>query len=126
MSISALLRSRYTAWLLGAAMLGAASAVAFALMGWFGIGLVGLFGLMISVNVAMHGGQAVSHVGFGGGDVTLHAKQLEETRKSSSSPEQKMAAAAEKATRSRLHYLINTIFIAMTALGFGMFVQHQL
>ena len=37
-----------------------------------------------------------------------------------------MAAAAVQANRSRVLYVINSVFIAMIAWGFGLFIRHQL
>ena len=119
MSIRAILKSKMTPWLLGAFLLSGLSAFAYSLVGWFGIGSVGLLGLVISTNIDLHSGS-------GGGDVLLYARQLEETRKSLGSPEQKVAAAAERAKMSRTLKLINSVFIAMTVLGFWFFVRHQL
>ena len=126
MSTNTILRSETTAYVLGAVLLGGASGVAYALAGWFGIGIIGLIGLLISTSIALHGGHAVTDSGVGSGDVPMYARQLEEARKSQSSPEQKMAAEAVQAKRSRVLYLINSVFIVMAALGFGLFIRHQL
>ena len=120
------LKSDRTAWLLGAMLLGGLSAFAYALVGWIGIGTIGLLGLMISTKLDMHGTHVVTDIGFGSGDTAMYAKQLEEARKSQISPEQKLAAAAVQAKLSRTLYLINSAFIAMMALGFGFFILHQL
>ena len=126
MSVRTILRSETTAWVLGGLSLVGLSAFAYSLIGWIGIGTIGLFGLVVSTNIALHGGHAVADSGFGSGDVPIYAKQLDEARKSQSSPEQKMAAAAVQANRSRVLYVINSVFIAMIALGFGLFIRHQL
>lgn len=126
MSVRTILRSETTAWVLGGLSLVGLSAFAYSLIGWIGIGTIGLFGLVVSTNIALHGGHAVADSGFGSGDVPMYAKQLDEARKSQSSPEQKMAAAAVQANRSRVLYVINSVFIAMIALGFGLFIRHQL
>lgn len=126
MSVRTILRSETTAWVLGGLSLVGVSAFAYSLIGWIGIGTIGLFGLVVSTNIALHGGHAVADSGFGNGDVPMYAKQLDEARKSQSSPEQKMAAAAVQADRSRVLYVINSVFIAMIALGFGLFIRHQL
>lgn len=126
MSISTVLRSHTTAWLLGGALLAGASVFAHWLVGWIGIGTIGLLGLVISTNIALYGGYAMADSGFGTGDLLMYARQLEASRKSQSSPEQKMAAEAVRRERSRVLYLINSIFIAMATLGFWMFIQHEL
>lgn len=126
MSIGTVLRSGTAAWLAAASVLGVVSALAYSMIGWLGIGIVGLLGLLISTTVALHGGHALADSGFGSGGVPMFARQLEEARKSESSPEQKMAAAAERARRARTLYLINAIFTAMTVLGFWLFIRYQL
>jgi len=126
MSIGTVLRSGRAAWLLGAAVLAGLSALAYAVVGWLGIGILGLAGLLISTNLSLQGGHALADGDLGGGGVPLLARQIEEARKSQASPEQKMAAAAERSRRARTLYLVNTVFIAMTALGFGLFLHHQL
>lgn len=55
----------------------------------------------------------------------MYARQLD-AQKSQLSQEQKIAAAVEQAKRTRVRYLINSIFIIMTVLGFGLFIHHQL
>ena len=93
--------------------------------GWLGIGLIGLLGLVITTRVDLHGGHAVGDVGHGASGVGLLAKQIE-AREAHSSPEQRMAEAAERAKRSRGLYILNTVLICMTVFGFGLFVLHQL
>ena len=126
MSSNSVLRSEATAWLAGAVLLVGFSAYVYSLIGWIGVGVIGLLGLVISTTVALHGGHAVTGSGYGSGDAHMYAKQLEEARKSQSSPEQKMAAAAGRAKRSRTLYLINTVFIGMMTLGFGLFTLYEL
>ena len=125
MKLSTDLQSELATWILGATVVGALSAGAYGLVGWLGVGLLGLFGLFVSVQVDLHSGHAVIHSGHGSSAVRMYAKQRE-AQASQSSPEQKMAVAAEREKRSRTLYLINTVFIAMTGFGFGLFVFHQL
>jgi hypothetical protein len=125
-SIGTALRSEATAWVLGAVIVVGLSAFAYGLIGWIGIGIIGLLGLVISTNVALRSGHAVADGELGSGDLVLYATQFEESGKSQSSPEQKMAAAAMRAKRVRVLYFINTVFIAMTGLGFGLFFLYQL
>jgi len=126
MSIGTILKSEKTAWLLGAFLLSGLSALAYSLIGWLGIGIIGLVGLVISTNIALHGGHALADSGFGSGDVPMYARQLTEAQESRSSPEQKMAAAAERARRSRFLGLVNSVFIGMAVAGFWFFFRHQL
>lgn len=125
MSTNSVLRSESTAWLVGAVLLVGFSAYVYSLIGWIGVGVIGLLGLVISTTVALHGGHAVTGSGFGSDDVAMYARQLE-AGKSQSSPEQKMAAAAGKTKRARALYLINSVFIGMMALGFGLFILYEL
>jgi hypothetical protein len=124
-SLQIVLRSEVTAWVVGAVGVAVVATLAFSWLGWLGIGLVGLLGLVITVRITLLGEHAVMDSGFGTGPVGLLAKQMEEQRMQSS-PEQKAAIAAERAQRKRLIYTINTGFIGMTALGFGLFALHQL
>lgn len=126
MSIKSFLKSEMTAWLLGAILLSGLGALAYSMVGWLGIGIIGLLGLAISTNIDLHSGNAMADSGFGSGDVPMYARQLEEARNSQSSPEQKKSAAAEQARRSRTLGLMNLVFIAMSVVGFWLFVRHQL
>lgn len=125
MKLSTILRSERAAWILGAVVVGILSAGAYWLVGWLGIGLIGLIGLTVSNRVDLQSGHGVIDSGFGGDSVRLYAKQLA-AQAHGTSPEQKMAAAAEHDQRSRTLYRINTAFIALTVLAFGFFVLHQL
>ena len=125
MGLGALMRSEATAWLLGGAALGGVSALAYWQVGWLGIGVIGLIGLVVGLRVLLHEGHAVAESGFGSGDVPMYARQVEAER-SRSSAEEKMAAAAERASRSRVLRLVNTVFIGMTVVGFGLFALGEL
>lgn len=97
-------------------------AVLFATVGWLGLGLLGLFGLLVSVRFDLHGGTAAgisSNIAM-----KHHARHLEERLRAA--PEQKAAEAAERSERERALYIINTICLALIGLGFSMFVRHQL
>ena len=125
MRLIEILRLEATAWLLGAVALAGLSALAYAQIGWLGIGIIGLFGLLISTRIDLHGGHALAESDFGSGDVPHYARQRE-VQRSQTSPEHKLALTAERQKRARLLYLVNTVFIAMTALGLGLFVLYQL
>jgi hypothetical protein len=126
MSISEFLKSESTAWLLGAFVVVGSSALVYIQVGWLGIGIIGLIGLMISVNISLHGDQAMSAGGgHGSGDVPMIARQLEEARRSQSSPEQKMAAAVARARRSKKLYVIKLFFLGMALSGFWLFSRYQ-
>ena len=123
--MSAITALRSVVWLLIAAFVGGLSVLAYFLFGWIGVGGIGLFGLVISTNIALTKGHAVTGSGLGSGDVAMYARQLD-AQKSQSTAEQKMAATAQQARQTRLRYLINSIFIAMMVLGFGLFIHRQL
>lgn len=67
--MSAITALRSVVWLLIAAFVGGLSVLAYLLFGWIGIGAIGLFGLMISTNIALNKGHAVAGSGLGSGDV---------------------------------------------------------
>jgi len=126
MSITTILKSQTTVWLAGALVVLGASALGFWLAGWFGIGTVGVFGLLNSASVAFGSGRADVGEYINIADASRYTKGVAEERRSQTSPEQKMAAEAARKERSRIVYLINSVFIALTALGFWMFIQHDL
>jgi hypothetical protein len=88
------------------------------------VGLVGLIGLVMSSRVALDGGRAVPESDFGSTGVGIVARQLEEEHRIP--PEQRAARWAEQEKRSAIVYFVNTICIALAALGFALFVVHQL
>jgi hypothetical protein len=89
-----------------------------------GVGLVGLIGLVIASRVTLEGGRAVPDCDFGSTGVGIVARQMEEEHRIP--PEQRAARWAEQEKRSAIIYLVNTICIALAALGFTLFVVHQL
>lgn len=125
MDLRQLLHSEATAWVAGTVVVAAAAGVAYSWVGWLGIGVLGLLGLVVSARLDLDAGHAVADLSHGASEVGMYAKQLQE-HDSRASPEDKLAAAAERLARARVLYLINTVFIAMTALGLGLFVLHQL
>ena len=126
MATTDLLKSAQVAWRLSAVLLGGVIALAYALLGWIGIGFVGLAGLVITTNSMLYGGPTMADRDFESGDEPLYTRQFEDARKSPSSGEQKMAAAARQTNLSQVVYLFNTAFISMLALGFGFFVIREL
>ena len=98
--------------------------VSFTYIGWLGIGLLGLIGLLVTTRLDLHGGHAVPDTGQGTTAVDLYARQLEE--KARSSPDQMLADKARRAARSKLLYIINTVCMCLIILGFYMFVRYQL
>ena len=116
--------SESLAWVLGTIATAALATFAFSYAGWLGIGLVGMAGLVVTTRLDLFDGHAVPEIGHGRNPVTLYAQQLERQR-AQGSPEQKMAAAAQRVKRKRTLYAVNTGLIAMTAFGFGLFFLHQ-
>ncbi len=101
-----------------------AAVVSFSYIGWLGVGLLGLIGLLVSIRLDLHGGHAVPDTGQGTTAVGLYAKQLEEQTRSS--PDQKLADKERRAERSKLLYLINTVCMCLIIFGFYMFIRFQL
>ena len=101
-----------------------AAVVSFTYIGWLGIGLLGVIGLLVTTRLDLHGGHAVPDTGQGTTAVDLYARQLEE--KAQSSPDQLLADKARRADRSKLLYIINTICMCLIILGFYMFIKYQL
>lgn len=126
MSIRTFLKSESIAWNFGAFVIVGSSAVAYILGGWLGISIIGLIGLVVSVNISLYGDEVVSAGGgHGSGDVSIIARQLEEAQRSQSSPEQKMAAAAARAKRSKTLYVIKLFFLGMALSGLWLFSRYQ-
>ena len=101
-----------------------AAVVSFTYIGWLGVGLLGLIGLLVSTRLDLHGGHAVPDTGQGTTAVDLYARQLEEQARSS--PDQMLADKARRAARSKLLYVINTICMCLIVFGFYMFIKYQL
>ncbi|MCG8359604.1 MAG: hypothetical protein MI920_28905 [Kiloniellales bacterium] len=93
----------------------------FIFLGWIGLGLMGLTGLLIAQRLDLYGDSATAQFPAG---VRYHAKWLDEQRRLP--PERKQAERARQEARQRRLYIVNTICIALAALGFSMFVLHQL
>lgn len=96
----------------------AAGLIAWALvarLGWFGVLLLGLATLFIASRFELDDDNAAPDMPGGAGSVEVYAQQL------SRRPD-----LAERAERIRLVSLLNTIGIALAAIGLFMFVRHQL
>ena len=117
-------RGEWMAIALGLAVALALAWFLFGLVGWLGVGLVGLIGLVISSRVALDDGRAVPDSDFGSTGVGIVAGQIEQEHRTP--PEQRAARWAEQEKRSAIVYFVNTIGIALAALGFTLFVVHQL
>ncbi len=117
-------RAEWIAIALGLAVAIALAWFLFGLVGWLGVGLVGLIGLVISSRVALDDGRAVPDCDFGSTGVGIVARQIEEEHRTPR--EQRAARRVEKEKRSAIVYFVNTIGIALAALGFALFAVHQL
>ena len=117
-------RREWIAIALGLAVAAALAWFLFGLVGWLGVGLVGLIGLMISSRVALDDGRAVpdSRLWL---DRRRHPGPTNGGR-ASHSAEQRAGRWAEQEKRSAIVYFVNTIAMALAALGFTLFVMHQL
>jgi len=116
-------RLAMAAAIIGFLIVGALAIALFQLVGWLAIALIGLLTLCASVWLDMLGGHALSDIQPGGEAVHLLARQMAERQRAS--PEQKLALAAEEDSRRRRHYIARTVGIALTAVGIGMFLLHQ-
>jgi len=117
-------RREWVAIALGLTIALALAWILFGLVGWLGVGLVGLIGLMVSSRVALDDGRAVPDSDFGSTGVGILAGQMREERRLP--PDQRAAFWADQEKRSAVIYFGNTIGIALVALGFALFVVHQL
>lgn len=110
-------RGEWMAIVVGLVLAGAVAALLSVYVGWLGVGLVGLIGLVITGQLTLHGGRAVPDADFS----TLGRQFDEEDH---APPEQKMARWAEQDKLSAVVYFINTFCIALAALGFVLFGVH--
>src|SRR3954447_1415667 len=117
-------RREWIAIALGLAVALALAWVLFGHVGWLGVGLVGLIGLMISSQVTLHGGRAVPDSDYGSTGVGIVARQMEEEHRLP--PDQRAARWAEQEKRSAVLFFVNTIGIAVSRLGFPLFGGPQL
>lgn len=113
--------SETTAYVAGGAVVLCAAALAFSIVGWLGFGMVGLIGLLISTRLALHDGHAVQDSDYGTGAVPNLARQVAEIN-GRGSKEERWADQAKKTHRSRALYILNSVFIAMIIMGFGLFL----
>lgn len=116
-------RLAVAAAIIGFLIVGALVIALFQLVGWLAIALIGLLVLCASVWLDMLGGHALSDIQPGGEAVHLLARQMTERQRAS--PEQKLALAAEEDSRRQRHYIARTVGVALTAVGIGMFLLHQ-
>jgi len=118
-----LLHSVKFAFAFGAVVVVLVSTLAYILVGWLGIALVGLMGVYISIRIDLHDGNAVADFDYGSSAVTMLAKQIRERDQAQNHEREKLQK--ERSYRKKLIYLLNTLWLAMMALGFVMFSTRQ-
>ncbi len=84
-------------------------------IGWFGVGLAGLAGLVLAHRIELSEGSVAG--GFATPD--LYRKQLEEQAR-----EDPRKRAADAGARQRMLSIMKTVAVAVAALGFGGVVLH--
>jgi hypothetical protein len=108
----------------GAAVLIIATYVAMAFVGWFGMFLLGLLGMVITTRLELHDGIAVSDFDYGSTSVDMIARQKAERDRAGW--QDQIDEKKRKSRQTRLIYILNTIWLAMITLGLGMFSLHQI
>ncbi|NQV99595.1 MAG: hypothetical protein HQ483_07845 [Rhodospirillales bacterium] len=122
--ISRLLHSMVFAVVVIGGLVVVAAALAFVFVGWLGIALVGLMGLYVSTRIDLNDGNAVADFDYGASSVRMLALQIEQQRLAGD--HDRAQNAHDRRMRKTLIYLMNTVWLAMMALGFVMFTTHQL
>lgn len=95
----------------------------FLTLGWIGLGILGLFGLVIAQNLDLYGDNPAAQFP---GTLAVHHAAQEQARRRRHSPEEKAAESARHDQKRRLLYIVNTVCLSLTALGFSMFFLYQL
>jgi hypothetical protein len=118
------LHSETFAWLAGGLVIAVAAQIAFLYLGWFGLCLIGVLGMTVTMRMDLHGGHAIADQDYGSSSVEMYARQLRQA--DNASPEEKQAAAADKAKRQKMIYILNTLWMALIGFGLAMFFTHQI
>ena len=121
--IMKLLKSEKFAWVVGAALVSGFALVAYTYVGWLGIGGIGIFGLYLTQRMELHGADADVTFDYHVASPQLLAQQ--QKARDNLRPEEKFALEARENSRKRTRYLMNTFWVAITALGFSMFASSQ-
>lgn len=93
-------------------------------LGWFGVGLIGLAVLLISMWVDLDADHPVSLHFHGSAELDLVSRRMSERFRAS--PEQRLAGVAAREKRRRILSLVRSVGLVLTIVGFGLFVQQQL
>lgn len=121
--IHRLLHSVRFAFAFGAVMVVLVSYLAYAFVGWLGIGLVGLMGLYVSTRIDLMDGNAVADFDYGASSVHMLSRQIEQQR--NATHHHREQHDKDRRVRKALIYLMNTLWLAMMGLGFAMFSVYQ-
>ncbi len=108
----------------GAVVLIVATSVIMAFLGWFGMFLIGMTGLFISTRLELHDGIAVPDFDYGSTSVGIIARQKAE--RDQADWQGQIDEKKRKAHLKRMIYILNTVWMAMIALGLIMFSTHQI
>ncbi len=115
-----------TRGLLLAAAIGVGLVIVYAMgvgtrLGWFGVGLVGLIVLYISVRLDLHGGKAAP-----GGHIDKSAVDLLARQSAEDSALTGSERGGDTARRTQLLYLGRGLGVLLSVLGFGMFALERM
>ncbi|MDJ0949363.1 MAG: hypothetical protein QNJ94_10615 [Alphaproteobacteria bacterium] len=100
--------------LLITALAAVAAALAFSVMGWIGVGLLGLAGLIVAVRIDLTEDKVAGDMTLGS---TAYVRQVEELARRD--PRQR---AAEAATRDIALTVLKTVAGILAAIGLGLFI----
>jgi len=107
----------------GVALLIVATCVVMAFLGWFGMFLIGIVGLLISTRLELHNGIAVPDFDYGSTSIDIIARQNAERDRAGW--QDQIDEKNRKTRQDFTIYNLNTIWLAMIALGLVMFSIHQ-
>jgi len=108
---------------LGFAVLIVVTSVTMIFLGWFGMFLIGIAGLLISTRLELHDGIAVPDFDYGSSSVSIIARQNAE--RDQAGWQDQIDEKNRKARQKALIYNLNTLWMTMMALGLVMFSTHQ-
>lgn len=117
-------KSVMLAVVLGLAVTAPLLALLYGMLGWLGVGILGMAGLFISSRIELQGGYVVFDASHVETSVNLLARQMEARQRQTR--DQKREEAENRAERTKWLYVLNTICLALALLGFTMFVRYQL
>lgn len=99
------------------------TSAAMTFLGWFGMFLVGAIGLLISTRLELHDGIAVPDFDYGSTSVDIIARQREQ--RDNAGWQEQIEEKKRKDRQNYITYIMNTVWLAMIALGLVMFSLHQ-